>query len=269
LSEHEQSRESALSLDTILWLIGLFAEICVVVLSVYRKLYRITPVFCAYLAWSVFTDLLFYFLNRYYAQALINDPKYLTIYMAQMAIDSTFQFAVLVELGWAVLRPIRASLPRRSILILCLIFAIAAAAIWPISAWVIPVSANLSKSWLLFFHLQQTVAVLRVVIFMALAGFSQLLSIGWRDRELQIATGLGFYSMCGLAIWMVHSHQTISGGRNYHVLDQVGIAIYLCSLGYWAFSFLQQEEKRQEFTPEMRSFLLAMTGAGRATHRSG
>jgi hypothetical protein len=186
-----------------------------------------------------------------------------------MALDSTFQFAVLVELGWAVLRPIRASLPRRSILILALIFVVAAAVIWPISARVIPVSANLPKAWVLFFHMQQTVAVLRVVIFIALAGFSQLLSIGWRDRELQIASGLGFYSMSGLAISMIHSHQTISGGRNYHILDQIGIGVYLCSLAYWAFSFLQQEEKRQEFTPEMRSFLLAMTGAGRGAHRSG
>ena len=255
-----------MSLDTILWLIGLFAEICVVALSLYRKLYRITPVFCSYLAWSVFTDLLFYFLNRYYAQSLLRDPKYLNIYMAQMALDSIFQFAVLVELGWAVLRPIRTSLPRRSILILALIFVIAAAVIWPISATVISVSTNLPKSWLLFFHMQQTVAVLRVVIFLALAGFSQLLSIGWRDRELQIATGLGFYSMSGLAVSMIHSHQTISASPNYHVLDQIGIVVYLCSLGYWAFSFLQQEEKRQDFTPEMRNFLLAMTGAGRGGH---
>jgi hypothetical protein len=258
-----------LSLDTILWLIGLFAEICVAGLSLHRKLYRITPVFCGYLAWSVFTDLLFYFLDRYYVQAHLRDPKYLIIYMAQMALDSAFQFAVLVELGWAVLRPIRTSLPRRSILILALIFVVAAAVIWPISARVIPVSTNLPRAWRLFFHMQQTVAVLRVVIFMALAGFSQLLSIGWRDRELQIATGLGFYSMFGLAISMIHSHQTISASGHYHVIDQIGIVVYLCSLGYWVFSFLQQEEKRQDFTPEMRNFLLAMTGGVRTTHRSG
>ena len=258
-----------MGLDTILWLIGLCAEICVVALALYRKLYRITPVFCLYLAWSVFTDLLFYFLNRYYSQTLLRDPKYLNIYMAQMALDSAFQFAVLVELGWAVFRPIRTSLPRRSILILAVIFLAAAAVIWPISARVIPVSTNLPKSWLLFFHMQQTVAVLRVVIFMALAGFSQLLSIGWRDRELQIATGLGFYSMFGLAIWMIHSHQTISASRNYHILDRIATAAYLCSLGYWAFSFLQHEQERQEFTPEMRNFLLAMTGAGRGTHHPG
>jgi hypothetical protein len=133
----------------------------------------------------------------------------------------------------------------------------------------IPVAATLPKSWVHYFHLQQTVAVLRVVIFMALAGFSQLLSIGWRNRELQIATGLGFYSMFGLVIWMIHSHQTISASRNYHLVDQIGVAAYLCSLLYWAFSFSQQEQERQEFTPEMRNFLLAMTGAGRGTHRPG
>lgn len=254
-----------MSLDTTLWLVGLGAEVCVVGLSLYRKLYRITPVFCGYVGWSLLTDLLFYFLNRYYGQALISDPKYFRIYMAQMAIDSTFQFAVLVELGWAVLRPIRASLPRYSIFILAALFAISAAIIWPFSGYMVPSDVS-AKSGILFFHMQQTVVVLRVIIFVAMAGFSQLLSIGWRDRELQIATGLGFYSMCTLAIWLMHSHQTVAGNRYYHTLDQVGVGAYLCSMAYWIFSFLQQEEKRQEFTPEMRNFLLAMTG-GRGPHR--
>jgi hypothetical protein len=150
-------------------------------------------------------------------------------------------------------------------LILSLMFVAAAAVIWPISASLVPVAANLPKSWVLFMHMQQTVAVLRVVIFMALAGFSQLLSIGWRNRELQIATGLGFYSMFSLAIWMIHSHQTISASRNYHILDQVGVAAYICSLLYWVYSFAQQEQERNEFTPEIRSFLLTVTGAARGT----
>ena len=43
-------------------------------------------------------------------------------------------------------------------------------------------------------QLQHTVSILRILFFLVLAGGSQLLSIGWRDRELQVATGLGFYS---------------------------------------------------------------------------
>jgi hypothetical protein len=48
-------------------------------------------------------------------------------------------------------------------------------------------------------------------------------------------------------------------------LNQVGVASYLCSLIYWIVSFAQKEEVRQEFTPQMRSFLLTVTGFARAS----
>ncbi len=246
-----------MGLDTILWLMGLLAEIAVLALCVRGKVFRITPVFCCYIGWCLVNDVFFYFLNGYPTKT------YFRIYLVEMALDSVFQFAVLVELGWAVLRPIRSSLPRYSILILAVLFVFAAALIWPVAAHMIPV-ANLQVSGARFVQAQQTVAVLRVVIFMALAGFSQLLSIGWRNRELQIATGLGFYSMCSLAVSVIHTHQTVIG-PSYHILDQIGVASYVCSLGYWVFSFSQQEQERQEFTPQMRSFLLAVTGAARGT----
>jgi len=243
----------------ILWLIGLFAELGVVALCVRGRLFRITPVFCGYLAWCLLNDILLYFLH--------DSPNYYGIYTIEMVIDSVFQFAVLVELGWAVLRPVRSSLPRYSLAILALLFVIIGALIWPISAHMLP--EKLKESAIPFVHAQQTIAVLRVVIFVVLAGFSQLLAIGCRNRELQIATGLGFYSMCSLAISVIHSHQAVNNQHTYHIIDQVGVAVYVCSMIYWIVSFAQQEEARQEFTPQMRSFLLAMTGNGRTAHRPG
>ena len=251
-----------MNLDSILWLVGVLGEIGVVALCFRARLFRITPVFCTYLAWSLLTDLFFYFLGH--------SPNYFRIYIAQMLLDSAFQFIVLVELGWAVLRPIRSSLPKFSILILAFLIAAAGAAVWPLAGHMIP--ANLGPRSILLVHAQQTAAMLRVLVFLALAGFSQLLAIGWRNRELQIATGLGFYSMCSLAVFFVHSHQdvansqqNIASANSYHLLDQVVVVSYLCSLAYWIFSFSQQEQERQEFTPQMRSFLLAVTGAARGT----
>jgi len=250
-----------LNLDMILWLGGLCADVGVVAFSLRGRLFRITPVFCSYLVWSLLTDSLFYFLSR-------SSPEtYFRVYTIQMLVDSVFQFAVLVELGWSVLRPIRSSLPRYSIVFLALLFTVMAAFIWPISAHMLP--GNVNPSAMQFVHAQQTIAILRVVIFMALASFSQLLAIGWRNRELQIATGLGFYSMASLAISLIHAHQTVhtvvENNRYYHIVDQVGVATYICCLIYWIVSFSQQEQERQEFTPQMRSFLLAMTGATRGT----
>lgn len=254
-----------MNLDTILELVGLLGGLGVLALAIRGKLFRIMPVFCCYLAWCLLTDVLFFtIVSRYFSGS---SDVYRKIYVVQMVVDSIFQFAVLVELAWAVLRPIRTALARYSILVLVSLFIVAGALIWPVSAHMLP--GNVNASGISFVHAQQTIAILRVVIFLALAGFSQLLSIGWRNRELQIATGLGFFSMCSLAISIIHSHQTVSSAadsnRYYHALDEIGVAAYICSQIYWMYSFAQQEQERQEFSPEMRSFLLAVTGAARGT----
>jgi hypothetical protein len=242
-----------LSLDTILWLSGILAEATAIVLCFRAKLFPSTPVFCSYLVWSLFVDLLLYSVSKY------AHTHYFRAYLVEMIVDACFQFAVLVELGWTVLRPIRSSLPKQSILILALLIVVAGAIIWPIAG-------HTTAQWLkgisrFLVQLQQTFAVLRVTIFVGLAGFSQMLSIGWRNRELQIATGLGFYSMFSLAVSVIHNHQV--AGPSYLALDQLVVASYVCSLIYWTLSFAQQEEERHEFTPQMRSFLLAVTGAAR------
>jgi hypothetical protein len=245
-----------LNLDTILWLAGLFAEAGVIAFCMRTRLFRSAPMFCSYIVWSLFVDIAFLFLHLRYPPA---SHIYFWSYITQMVLDSLFQFAVLVELGWGVLRPIRASLPKQSILILALLIVLAGAVIWQIAAWTIP--TNLSSAGRTLVQVQQTFAVLRVVVFMALAGFSQMLSIGWRNRELQIATGLGFYSMISLGVSLIHTHQ--APGLRYGELDSLVMASYLCSLLYWVYSFAQREEERQEFTPQMRSFLLAVAGAAR------
>ncbi|HEY1987235.1 MAG TPA: hypothetical protein VGG85_17600 [Terracidiphilus sp.] len=248
-----------MSLDTILWLSGILAEATVILFCFRARLFSSTPVFGWYLIWSLFVDLLFYSMKNHALPYF-----YFRAYEVEMTVDAFFQFAVLLELGWNILRPIRASLPRQSILIVALLIIVAGVVIWPIAAQTTPLWVKGPNRF--FVQMQQTFAVLRITIFIGLAGFSQMLSIGWRNRELQIATGLGFYSMCSLAISVTHNHQNF--GPGYTALDQLGVASYICSLGYWIVSFAQQEEERQEFTPQMSNFLLAVTGAARSARIS-
>lgn len=111
------------------------------------------------------------------------------------------------------------------------------------------------------FHLVQTFAIIRILFFLVLAAFSQLLAIGWRDRELQVATGLGIYSVASLGAALLHAQ--MPGADRYHHVDQLVVVSYIVSLIYWAVSFLQQEAPRQEFTPRMQSILLTVSGAAR------
>jgi hypothetical protein len=222
--------------------------------TIRRRVWRILPIFSAYLVWALLSDL-----TWLYFQEHGNPLNYLRFYTIEMTIDSLLMFTVLVELAWSVLRPVRASLPRGTLFALAVLIAIAGLIIWPLAGKTTP--PQMGDEGATIFHLQQTFAILRVTCFVVMASFSQLLSIGWRDRELQVATGLGVYSIASLLVNMLHAHQL--SGANYHKLDEVVSLSYLGTLAYWVVSFAAKEYQRKEFSPQMRDFLLLMGGGAR------
>ena len=245
-----------MSLDIALLLIGIVAEAAVIALLLYRRVWRTLPVFCIFCAWTLLSSVGAYAVYRF-ARA-----SYSKAYLAELVIDSTLEFGVLVEVAWSVLRPMRASLPRSTLVVIGALILVAGAAIWPFSSiheltGLAPVMRNLIR-------LEQTTSILRILFFLALAGSSQLFSIGWRDRELQVATGLGFYSFVSLTVEMLHFHQAVMGPAYLH-LQQVVVAASIGSLLYWVFCFTQKEAERRAFTPQMQHLLLAMAGAARTT----
>jgi uncharacterized membrane protein YczE len=244
-----------LSLETILWLAGSLAEAVVVALLIYRCAWRNLPVFFAYSIWTLVASVASYIIFQDFPKA------YLTTYFVEIIADSVLLFGVLVELGWSILLPLHSSLSKKLLVIIGVLILALGAAIWPFVSF--PGAANVSAEMATVMHIQQTFSVLRVVVFLALAACSQLLSIGWRDRELQIATGLGFNSLVGLTAAVIHSHQTTKD--QYRHMNDFVVASYLCSLLYWIFSFAQQEERRREFTPQMQTLLMTLAGTARST----
>jgi hypothetical protein len=247
------------SLDNKVLFAGIVAEAAIIGLLLYRRVWRILPVFCIYVVWSLLSDIGIYLVQRHFAG--VSAHGYLIGYVVQTVVDSTLQISVLIELAWSILRPLRPSLSRRTLPLVVLVIFAVGAAIWPFTS--VHGLEKLSPLWHNLVHLQQTTSILRILFFMALAGCSQLLSIGWRDRELQVATGLGFYSLVSLAVVMWRTHQGISS--QFAVVNLIGESAYFCSLLYWVFSFAQKEAERREFTPQMQSFLLAVAGSARTT----
>jgi hypothetical protein len=243
------------NLDNTLWLASFVTEATVVGLLTYRRVWRTLPVFFVYCTWLVLVDAIAYPVLRFFP------AHYFTVYLATTVVYSALELGVLVELTWSVLRPVGALLPRKTLLVVIAIVLALGTAIWPFA--VIPGFGNFPPQWHLLMRFEQTTSILRIVFCLLLAGCSQLLSIGWRDRELQIASGLGFYSLVGIGVAMLHTHLTTQS--QYRYLNQVEVAGYLCSLMYWAFSFAAKEAERREFTPQMQSFLLALAGTARTT----
>ena len=250
-----------MTLDTTLLLAGIAAEAAAVFLILFRRMFRTLPVFSSYIVWSIFNDAGVYSLVRLYPHS---DHR---IFLFTTIIDSLFQFGVLVELSMSVLRPVRASLPRGVVVVVVVLIGVLCAVVWPFARTLDADFDAIKLTSRLLIHLQFTTSVVRILFFLALAGLSQLLSIGWRNRELQIATGLGFYSLASLSASLLHTNQATGNPAlltQYHHLDQMVAATYVCSIIYWGLSFAQKVPERREFTPQMESFLLAVAGSARS-----
>ncbi|MGC9224085.1 MAG: hypothetical protein ACP5E2_09180 [Terracidiphilus sp.] len=244
-----------MSFDTALWLAGDIAEAVIIVLFIYRRLWRIFPVFFLYVIQSMMGDVGL-------AIAIHSDRRgYATWYMVETILDSILLFAVLVELAWSILRPVRASLSRRALIPVSGFILAVGAVVWPFASLSGLAGATGELRYLV--QLQQTVSILQSVFFLALVASSQALSIGWRDRELQIASGLGLFSMVNVAAALLRTHQTAL--IQYKHMNQALIGAWLCTLLYWTVSFMRKEAERREFTPEMQRVLLAVAGAARAS----
>jgi hypothetical protein len=244
------------SLETAIFLAGNLAYAVLVVLLIYRRAYRSFPFFLVYNLECLTGSVLYFLVRRYWPQLALHTFFY------ENVLDGALQFCVLVELTWSIFRPYRKTLPPATAFILGILIAIAGMAIWPFTEATAFAHLLHQHQWQLLGRFLQTDSILRVLFFLALAGCSQLLSIGWKDRELQVATGLGFYSLASLTATMVHAHQAL--GPQYRMVDQFVAATYLCSLVYWVFSFAQKEAERREFSPQMHSALLAVAGAARS-----
>ena len=245
------------TLESGLWYAGIGAEVAVVALLVNRRAYRAFPVFSVYIAWGLLTDIVNYFVGYPYPAG------YFWIYLAGMILGSVLEFGVLVELAWSVLRPFRSVLPRGALVVVAFVIGGICAIIWPFAAT--GALSHYGPQSRLLIHLERTFSIMRVLVFLVLAACSQLLSINWRDRELQIATGLGFYSLVSVTVSVIGANAT---GSLHLLLDVVVAVSYLCSLLYWTYSFATKEVRRREFTPQMQNFLLAMAGSARSARIS-
>lgn len=246
------------NLDLTLEFLGILAEAVILSLLIFRRIYKTLPLFSSYIGWSLVSDLGSFVLVREFPASALR------IFLTCTIIDSIFMFCVLIEVSMSVLKPVRSFLPKWVIIVVASLIAGLGGLIWTFVRF--PGFDKLQGDFQTIGHIQFTVSALRLLFFLILAGLSQLLSIGWRDRELQIATGFGFYALASLSVALLHWNLGAGNpslDRQYHLLDEMMGACYIASLVYWVFSFMQEVPERREFTPQMQRFLLAVAGNAR------
>ena len=99
-----------------------------------------------------------------------------------------------------------------------------------------------------------TVGLLRMLIFTVTAAFAQMLGVGWKNKVLQLATALSFYSAVDLIVSLL-TRQSGSGA-----LQPLKGVAYAFELGFLLWAFTTKEVRRSEFSPQMEQFLVTLAG---------
>lgn len=231
------------------------------ILLMRKRIYREFPLFSAYQVWICAAAM-----GSAVAAVKLPSEVYNKVFFVSSILDAVFLFSTLVEMSMSVLKPVKTMLPRWTILAVIAVIGAVASGVWRIASP--PGAMKLSKLSQSIIHLDITTSVLRILLFVSLAALSQLLCLGWRDRVVQISTGLGFFSLVSLCVAFLHMNQGVGGSHLnelYHVLDRVVVVSYIASMMYWLVSFARDVRERQEFTPQMQKFIEVLAQNARST----
>ncbi len=223
------------------------AEIGLLAILLFRRQYRSFPVFTLYIAYNVASDVLVGVVLAAYSLSWARPLQ-----LASIPLQYLLELGVLFEIAWNVLRPVHAALPRNAIRVFVCLVAIAIL-FGTILAWHIHDTGNQIDD--IKHVLDLTVGLLRLLIFAATAGFAQVLGIGWKDRVLQLATALSFYSAIDLTVtfWERHAGDAAA-------IDPLKSIGYLLEIGFLVWAFTTKEVQRAEFSPQMEQFLVTLAG---------
>jgi hypothetical protein len=239
--------------SAIIYLLGGIAEFVLLGVLLFRRQYRTFPIFSAYIAFNVLSDVIVGVLQARHAIVAAGWTSFFLLVPQYL-----LELGVLFEIAWHVLKPVRPSLPRRAIEVFAGLVVLAIFGGVLLAGHVDLGSGGLYEK--VKYPLDLTVGLLRMLIFGVTAVFAQVLGIGWKSKVLQIATGLSFYSAVELIASVVQSH---SG--QLAILDRMRVAAYLVELGLFIWAFTTKEAERREFSPQMQQFLVTISGRARDT----
>jgi hypothetical protein len=246
--------------DESLLALSLVGQLALLLVAGRSRLYRCFPIFYAYIVFSSVVDLA---VITHFRQ--ISERGYAAGYFSDTLAEFLFQIGILIEVARNVVVPVRRSLPRIAVPVFLgmLLGAVILAAL--LSRNSEPAAIDRWSHYVV--HLGFAVAILRIAIFAGIAGFSQLLGIGWKNHVLQIATGFLVYSIAALTVELLHRITGFADNSLFHLQEQCRIVVWCMVLGYWSYSLSKIEGTRKEFSPKMAEFLVSLGETARI-HRN-
>jgi hypothetical protein len=246
------------TVEGVLWTVTLAAHAGLIYLMIRKGSSRDYPILLSYFILNLIEDPL--------AWSLQYAHFYLTFYFTITVLDYLFQFLIILEIGRNVFRPAKRSLPFR---------------LWPIVTGGILVCAILAATFSpqvqangndaithVLLRVTLGLAVLKLLLFAGMAGFAQFLGIGWKDRVLQLASGLAFYGAVSLVVQLSSSHLSSASPAYYQDLRrlaQTQSVAYNLTLVFWIWAFSRNEAPRKDFTPQMQEVLVTIAESAKRT----
>jgi len=248
-------RMQHLTVDGVLATVTLVTQAALAYLMIKKGSSRDYPILLTYMFFNLAVDPL--------ALLLQNTGIYLKFYFTGQVLDYVLQLLIILEIGRNVLRPSKRSLPFR---------------LWPVVTGGILVCAILAATFspqtpsagnaAILLRVTLGLAILKLLLFAGMAGFAQFLGIGWKNRVLQLASGLAFYGAISLLVQLSSSHlPSTNPSYNAHLvrLAQIQWGAYSLTLMSWIWAFSRNEAPRKDFTPQMQEVLVTIAGAAKRT----
>jgi uncharacterized membrane protein len=243
-------------LDQVFWF-GVFSgELALILVLFARREFRRFPIFLTSIVVQAGIDPVLYYVANHGSSL-----AYARAYTDTSLLDYVLQFGVLLEIAYAVLKPLQQNMPRRMLaglaVVLLLLFGLAL--VWT------PSDRNSANFQSVFAKLEQmdfVFSFLRLGLFALIAACSQLLGITWKNHVVRLAGGLAFYSAVSLVVQLTIAHLPQTNHELYRahlrLLERTRVISYLAALAFWVWSFVQKDAPRREFTPQMEGFLVTI-----------
>jgi hypothetical protein len=251
-----------LTIDNVSVMAGLILQAGLAFVLIRRGLARFYPIFLLYLFLNLIEDPL--------GWALQGTQLYLRYYFVVTILDYILQLLILFEIARNVIRPAQRSIPFPLApvamvgILLCILVAVS------FSPQIQLIGISHTREVLI--RVSILLAILKILLFVILAVFAQVLGIGWKSHVLQLASGFAFYGAVSLIVQLSSTRLAGTDHSSYIVhlarLAQVQSVAYNGTLAFWIWAFSRNESPRKDFTPQMQEVLVTIAESAKRTRLS-
>jgi hypothetical protein len=249
-----------LTVDNVSLVAALVLQAALAFTLIRRGLARVYPVFLLYMLLNLIEDPVGWALQG-------SDQLYLRYYFVVTILDYILQLLILFEIGRNVIRPSKRSIPfpvAPVAIVGVLLCALIAASFSPQVQLI-----GLGHTREILIRVSLLLAILKILLFVTLAVFAQVLGIGWKSHVLQLASGFAFYGAVSLMVQLSSTRVTGVDESSYVIhltrLAQIQSAAYNFTLVFWIWAFSRNEAQRKDFTPQMQEVLVTIAKSAKRT----